>query len=123
MLTSLITFFITGLLFAGLSIPLIRKKVKINNWYGIRLPQTMKSEAVWYEVNAIMGKYLFVFGIIISGLSAYFYFNPLEDQFYMVYLLLAVLVIGSFLFFSLSLKFSRKFGEEYILQKNLKVIS
>ncbi|MCB0731675.1 MAG: SdpI family protein [Ignavibacteriae bacterium] len=112
MLTSLITFFITGLLFAGLSIPLIRKKVKINNWYGIRLPQTMKSETVWYEVNAIMGKYLFVFGIIIAGLSAYFYFNPLEDQFYMVYLLLAVLVIGSFLFFSLSLKFSRKFGEE-----------
>ena len=111
MFTSLITFFLAGLLFIGISIPLIKRKVKINSWYGIRLPQTMSNENVWYEVNAIMGKYLLVFGIIISGLSGYFFFNPLKDEFYMIYMLLAILIIGSFLFISLSIKFSRKMNE------------
>lgn len=112
MLTSLITFLITGLIFSALSIPLIKRKVKINNWYGIRLPQTTKSESVWYEVNATMGKYLFVFGIIISVLSIYFYFYPLENEFFMIYLLLAILIIGTMLFIRISIKYSRKFGDQ-----------
>ncbi|MBK7107409.1 MAG: SdpI family protein [Ignavibacteriae bacterium] len=33
-----------GILMIALSIPLILQKVKINHWYGIRLPETMKDE-------------------------------------------------------------------------------
>ena len=45
--TSLTVFFITGLLFSALSIPLIRKKVKANAWYGIRTGETLRDESVW----------------------------------------------------------------------------
>ena len=38
----LITFVGTGLILIGIAIPLIYRKIKINNWYGIKLPQTMK---------------------------------------------------------------------------------
>lgn len=111
MFASLIIFFITGIVFSGLAIPLIRRKVKINNWYGIRLPQTTKSESVWYQVNATMGKYLFIYGLLISALSIYFYFYPLKDEFLTIYFLLAVLIIGTMLFIRISIKYSRKFGE------------
>lgn len=81
MLLSLITFFLTGIVFSGLAIPLIRKKVKINSWYGIRIPQTMDNEKVWYQVNEIMGKYIFVFGMLISILSLYFMLNPTDPNY------------------------------------------
>ncbi len=71
--TSLLVFFFTGLLFSALSIPLIRKKVKMNAWYGIRTGETMRDETIWYKVNSIMGKYLFVFGIISFCFIGIFY--------------------------------------------------
>lgn len=58
-----------GVLFIALSIPLIKRKIKINNWYGVRLPQTMKDEKVWYEVNERSGRQIFIFGTIICIIS------------------------------------------------------
>jgi len=56
---SLMTFFVAGIIISALALPLIKRKVKINSWYGVRLPQTMQSENIWYNVNSYMGKYLF----------------------------------------------------------------
>jgi len=100
--TSLIVFFFTGVLFSVLAIPLIRRKVKMNSWYGIRIPQTMESESIWYEVNAIMGRYLFTFGILISVVALYYIRFPLEEEYKMVYILLGILIIGTILFVKLS---------------------
>jgi uncharacterized membrane protein len=100
--TSLIIFFITGLLFSGMAIPLIRKRVKINSWYGIRVPDATISDEVWYEVNAIMGRYLFAFGLVISVLSLHFILNPSNEEYKMVYTLIGVLIFGTILFVKLS---------------------
>ena len=43
---------VVGLLIVGLSIPLIRRRVKPNRLYGFRTPKTMSSEQIWYEANA-----------------------------------------------------------------------
>ena len=64
-----------GIIFMAISIPLIKRKVKINNWYGIRLPETMKNEKLWYEVNEKSGKHLFVFGLAICLLTLVLYFS------------------------------------------------
>lgn len=109
MLTSLITFFITGIIFSIISIPLIKRKIKINNWYGIRLPQTMESEPVWYEVNERAGKYLFLFGILLSLLSVILYYFPFIDEVYTIFILLAFLIGGSILLIVLSIKYANKF--------------
>lgn len=106
--TSLIVFFITGLFFSALSIPLIRKKVKMNAWYGIRTGETLRDEEIWYKVNSIMGKYLLVFGLIISALSVYFVFFPLNEEYEMVYSLLGLLMIGTILFVKQSFYISYK---------------
>lgn len=109
MFTALITFFITGLIFSGLSIPLIRRKVKINSWYGIRIPQTMDNEKVWYEVNEIVGKYIFVLGMLISILSLYFTLNPTEPGFIMIYILLAILIFGSVILVVIAYRIANKY--------------
>ena len=116
--TSLLVFFITGLLFSALSIPLIRKKVKFNAWYGIRTGETMSDEKIWYKVNSIMGKYLFVFGLIVSALSVYFYFFPFNEEYEMVYTLLGVLMIGTILFVKQSFHISYKQSQKHYKKLN-----
>lgn len=110
---SLILFFLTGILFSVLAIPLIRKKVKINSWYGIRVPKTMESEAVWYEVNAVVGRYIFFFGILISVLTLYFIMNPTDPEYLMVYTLLVILITGSVIMVIMSYKVSDRISSKY----------
>ena len=52
----LFLFVAVGLLIVGLSVPLMRRRVKPNLWYGFRTPKTMSSERIWYEANAYAGK-------------------------------------------------------------------
>ena len=118
MSTSLIVFFITGLIFSALSVPLIRRKVKMNSWYGIRVPQAMQSENVWYELNAIMGRYLFAFGLLTSILSLNFMLHPLEHEYQMVYFLLGIIILGTVLFVKLSFSTAAKLNKKTYNSKN-----
>ena len=60
---------LVGFLFIALSIPLILRKVPPNAWYGLRLPGTMRSEAVWYEANGRSGRDLCGLGIIVIAVA------------------------------------------------------
>jgi hypothetical protein len=51
-----------GLLLIGLSVPLIRRRVKPNALYGLRVPATFADEWVWYEANARSGRDLLLLG-------------------------------------------------------------
>ena len=53
-----------GLLLIGLSVPLIRRKVRPNAWYGFRVRQTLADPDVWYATNAYAGKCLLVVGVM-----------------------------------------------------------
>ncbi len=112
MFTSLITIFLAGLIIAGLAIPLMRRKVKVNSWYGIRLPQTMENENVWYNVNEKVGRYIFFFGLLICTLTVIFYFYPIIDYVYTIFILLAFLIAGSILLFVISINYSNKFKDQ-----------
>lgn len=60
----IIIFVITGLLFIGLSIPMIRGRVSPNKWYGFRNKTTLENSDIWYPANAYAGKLLCATGII-----------------------------------------------------------
>ncbi|RMD62291.1 SdpI family protein [Candidatus Parcubacteria bacterium] len=64
---------ILGVLFIVLAIPLIRRRVPPNHWYGLRVPATFAHERVWYEANARMGRDLLVLGILVIALGALLY--------------------------------------------------
>jgi uncharacterized membrane protein len=58
------TFFFTGLLFIGLSIPLVLKKIPPNQFYGWRTPKAFQSDVIWYEINRYSGRDMLLMGVI-----------------------------------------------------------
>jgi hypothetical protein len=40
-----------GVFFIAVSIPLLKRKIKMNDWYGIRFSKAFKSEENWYAIN------------------------------------------------------------------------
>ena len=59
----------TGLLLVALAIPLIRRRVGPNGWYGLRVEATFADEWVWYEANALAGRDLLILGVLQTSLA------------------------------------------------------
>lgn len=61
--------FMVSLIYILISIPLIKRKIKMNNWYGFRFPKAYKSDENWYKINEFGGRQLLVWGIVLLVLS------------------------------------------------------
>lgn len=59
-------FILVAVLYVGLALPLMRRRVRPNYFYGLRVPATLADESVWYEANARSGRDLLAIGIIIG---------------------------------------------------------
>lgn len=57
-----VTFFLTGLVIIGISIPLIFRRIPMNHFYGVRLPRAFESDANWYAINTYGGRILVAAG-------------------------------------------------------------
>lgn len=49
------------------AVPLIRGQVKMNRWYGVRIPAAFESEAQWFELNRYGGRLFFFWGASIAA--------------------------------------------------------
>lgn len=79
MLWILISLFVaSGALMVGLGIPLMRRRVRPNGLYGLRVAATLSNEKVWYEANAASGRDLVWLGIalILAALILPLFFKP-----------------------------------------------
>ncbi len=74
-----ITFILSGLLVLIISIPLARRKVPMNRFYGMRSSHSYKSEESWYHLNEIGGMTLGMisFPLILGGVIGLFLPEPL----------------------------------------------
>ena len=61
-----LSFGLVGLLFIGLSIPLMQGRVPPNRYYGFRTAKTLSDTKIWYEVNRISGNDMFLGGAVIT---------------------------------------------------------
>lgn len=66
MLILTLFFCVSGLLLAGLAVPLILGKIQPNGLYGFRVKKTMESPEIWYPVNKVGGKWLLGAGLGIA---------------------------------------------------------
>jgi hypothetical protein len=58
-----ILFTTSGLVLAGISIPLILGKIPPNGLYGFRVKKTIENPDIWYPANAYAGKWLLATGL------------------------------------------------------------
>ena len=47
-----------------LSLPLIFRWVPRNRLYGFRVAVTLRSDSIWYDANALAGRYMFALGLL-----------------------------------------------------------
>lgn len=52
------------LLLVALAIPLLRRRVRPNGLYGLRVPATFADDWVWYEANARFARDLLILGLL-----------------------------------------------------------
>ncbi len=65
-----LTFFLVGILFILVSLPLLYRKVPINIFYGFRISKyVFVDKDIWYPVNELGGKYFVGTGIVLLALS------------------------------------------------------
>jgi len=75
----------------GASLPLIGRKVGMNRWYGVRIPEAFASEDRWFKINHYGGKFLLAWGIALAATAVVGSF--LGRQYWVTYNFFAVFVI------------------------------
>lgn len=65
MFAMVVFFVLAGCFLIGLSIPLIRGRVKPNGWYGFRITLTLNNPEIWYPVNRFAGWWLLGYAIVL----------------------------------------------------------
>ena len=92
---------LTHVLMAALSLPLIARRVPPNQLYGFRVPATYADRRVWYAANAASGRWLLL-ATLVSGLFSASYLRdhagPMAPVVPLTFLTVAMLasVVASF---------------------------
>ena len=63
-----------------LGIPLLKRKIPMNRWYGARFKKSFESEENWYRINAYSAKQLIIWSIPILIMGIVTLFLPLEGN-------------------------------------------
>jgi len=89
-----ILFAVVGLVFIGISIPLIIRKVPPNPFYGCRTRKTLSDSKIWYEANHGSGIDFCIAGFIIlmSSLAVLAVSRSVETNHAVVLLLIILLL-------------------------------
>lgn len=86
---SALTHLLAGGVLVAASLPLIRRRVKPNGFYGIRVPAAFASEENWYAINAYGGRLMLRFAALLVVVGAVGLVLPVRLWWYDVAALLA----------------------------------
>ncbi|MBF0224899.1 MAG: SdpI family protein [Desulfobacterales bacterium] len=56
---------LTGILIIGICIPLLKGKIKMNKWYGMRFKKSFESEENWYKINTYGAKRMIIWSSVL----------------------------------------------------------
>lgn len=62
-----IVHFVAAILAIAAAVPLMRGAVKMNSWYGVRIPAAFESEESWLDLNRYGVRLLFQWGLCIAA--------------------------------------------------------
>jgi len=70
----------SALLIMGVSLPLVKRKIKMNQLYGVRIKKSFESEDNWYKINAYGGKQLIIWSIPMLFAGLICFLSPLMTK-------------------------------------------
>ncbi len=71
---------VAGALIIAFCIPLLRNKISMNQWYGIRFKKSFESTENWYKINKYGAGRMVFWSIVIIVISATILFFPLHGN-------------------------------------------
>lgn len=82
---------IAGIIIVAVSWPLIKRKIRMNTFYGFRIAAAFESESRWYDINAYGGRMFFRWGlvIIVTGLAG----TSLPEKSWLIYAFASLVII------------------------------
>ncbi len=103
-----------GALFIALGVPLLRRKIPQNSWYGVRVGATMTNKEVWYEANEICGRDLIVFGVATILLAGGLSFFAWPDAEVYAFVLAAAITVGALILAAHGMGAARKIHQRVV---------
>ncbi len=71
---------LSGILFIAVSVPLFKRKIKMNDLYGFRIPKAFKSEENWYSINEYGAGQLITASLFMILIGVVFLFVPVKEN-------------------------------------------
>lgn len=74
-----LTVIAAGCVCIALGLPLMKRKVKMNRWYGVRIPKSFQSEENWFKINEYGGRQLVAWSIPLIVWGLFCFAIPMKD--------------------------------------------
>jgi len=71
-----LTWILLGLFMIGISIPLLKGKIKMNHWYGFRFMKSFESTENWYKINRYGAQRMILWSAVLMVLGIVILFLP-----------------------------------------------
>lgn len=81
-----------GVIFIVISIPLLRGKIPMNQWYGFRIEKAFVSKENWYAINKYGAKQLILWSVLLILVGIIFLFVPTDPLLRGIPLVVIVLI-------------------------------
>ena len=69
-----------AVLFVCLSLPLLKGRIRMNRWYGIRFKKAYESEKNWYRLNRYGAERIITWSVPLLVVGVATFFVPLQTQ-------------------------------------------
>ena len=76
---------LVGIVFIAISIPLVKRKIGMNDLYGFRISKSFESAQNWYNINAYGAKQLIIWSIFIILIGVAFLFIPINEGTHLIF--------------------------------------
>jgi hypothetical protein len=70
----------SALVFILISVPLVKQKIGMNNFYGFRIKRAFESDESWFKINTYGGKQLIKWSIPLIMVGIFCFFFPIESE-------------------------------------------
>jgi uncharacterized membrane protein len=88
-------------------LPLIAGRVKMNHWYGVRIPEAFVSDKRWFEINRYGGRLLLLWGAVFEATAIAGVLVKRRDWVTYDWTAMVIVLVGLAIVFALIFRYAR----------------